>query len=135
MRALITCAAVLIMAGAASVQVAPLAAQAAGARSVREGVYTEAQAERGKAVFEEQCTDCHSAKMWGTDWTGKSVADVYDIISNYMPEPKPGSLSPQQVRDVLAHILKSNNLPAGMTELPAMPADLQAITLEPAVAR
>ena len=125
----------LALAGAVRVQVAPLAAQASGARSVRDGVYTAVQAERGRAVFEEQCVDCHTPKMWGTDWTGKSVADVYDIISNYMPEPKPGSLSPQQVRDVLAHILKSNDLPAGMTELPEMPSALKEIKLEPAVAR
>ena len=47
----------------------------------------------------------------------------------------PGSLKPQQVRDVLAHILKSNQLPAGAMELPEMIAVLKEIKLEPAVAR
>ena len=133
-RCLVPCASALAVTAVVSAQSASLNAQAA-ARSVRDGVYTEAQAERGKAVFEEQCGDCHTPMMWGSDWTGKSVGDIFEIISSSMPKTAPGSLKPQQVRDVLAHILKSNQLPAGAMELPEMIAVLKEIKLEPAVAR
>lgn len=110
--------------------VAHLAAQAPSARSTRDGVYTAEQAERGKVVFEEGCTQCHTARMWGTDWNSKSVADIYDFISQYMPEQAPGSLSAEQVRDVIAFFLSSNRLPAGPSELPATVEGLKAIRME-----
>jgi S-disulfanyl-L-cysteine oxidoreductase SoxD len=125
----------LVVAAIINMESVSVGAQDASSTSVRDGVYTEAQADRGKALFEERCTDCHTPKMWGSDWTGRSVADIFDFISNYMPEPNPGSLSPQQVRDVLAHIFKSNDLPAGAMELPETIAALKQIRLEPAVAR
>ena len=104
-------------------------AQAPSSRSVKEGVYTAAQATRGGAVYEEKCSNCHAARMWGQDWPEKSVWDVYDTIKNFMPEDSPGSLSDQQTRDVVAYILKVNKLPAGKTELPAADADLRQIRL------
>ncbi len=101
-------------------------------RSVREGVYTSVQAERGGAVFEEKCTGCHASRMWGSNWPEKNLFDLYDTVKNYMPEDNPGSLSPQQSRDVLAHILKTNNLPAGMVELPESTDELRNIRVEAA---
>jgi mono/diheme cytochrome c family protein len=96
---------------------------------VRDGVYTGEQAERGGAVYEQKCTGCHAARMWGGDWTEKSVWDVYDTIANYMPQDDPGSLSPEQSRDVVAYILKTNDLPAGMAELPESLDELKQIRL------
>jgi len=98
--------------------------------TVRQGVYSAAQANRGGAVYEEKCTSCHASRMWGSDWTQKSLWDLYDTINNYMPEDNPGSLSPQQTRDVVAYILKTNKLPAGMTELPESADALKQIRLE-----
>jgi len=99
-------------------------------RSVREGVYTSAQAQRGSAVYEEKCASCHTARMWGSDWTRQSVWDLYNTISSYMPEDSPGSLNPQQSRDVVAYILKSNELPAGPAELPESIEALKQIRIE-----
>jgi mono/diheme cytochrome c family protein len=100
------------------------------ARSTRDGVYTDAQAERGRMVFEGICTDCHQPAMWGDDWDGKSVGDIFAFISQNMPEPAPGSLSSQQIRDVIAFFLRSNQLPAGERELPAAVNALNQIRLE-----
>lgn len=107
-----------------------LAQTPAPTRSVREGVYTSAQAERGGALYEEKCTGCHAARMWGSDWTDKSLWDLYDTISNYMPQDAPGSLGPQQSRDLVAYILKTNKLPSGTTELSASDDDLRLIRVE-----
>ncbi len=109
------------------------AAQAAGAptRSTRDGVYSALQAERGKDLFMDTCAECHSGQLWGTDWNTKTVADVYEFIRQFMPEPAPGSLSAQQVRDAIAYILSSNGLPAGGSELPASVDDMKLIRIEP----
>lgn len=106
------------------------AAQApAPVRSVADGVFTAAQAARGGALYEQKCTTCHAARMWGADWPEKSVWDVYDTIRNFMPEDNPGSLSAQQTRDIVAYILRTNKLPAGKVELPAADDDLKQIRL------
>lgn len=99
-------------------------------RSVAQGVYTEAEAERGRGVFDRLCTDCHAARMWGGDWDGKTVGDVYEVIANFMPEPNPGSMTAAEVRDVIAHILKSNDVPTGTNELPPTLEALKDIKLE-----
>ena len=98
-------------------------------RSVKDGVYTTAQATRGRAVYDEKCVNCHVNRMWGQDWPEKSVFDVYDVVKNFMPEDAPGSLSAAQTRDVIAYILQNNQLPAGRVELPEADADLKQIRL------
>jgi len=98
-------------------------------RSVKDGVYTAAQATRGRALYEEKCVNCHASRMWGQDWPEKSVFDIYDVVKNFMPEDNPGSLSATQARDVLAYILQNNKLPAGRLELPEADADLKQIKL------
>ena len=98
-------------------------------RSVKDGVYTTAQATRGRAVYDEKCVNCHVNRMWGRDWPEKSVFDVYDVVKNFMPEDAPGSLSAAQTRDVVAYILQNNKLPAGRSELPEAEADLKQIKL------
>lgn len=99
------------------------------ARSVTDGVFTVEQADRGQQVFAQLCADCHAARMWGGDWNGKTVADVFDFISIFMPEQNPGSLTAEQVVDVIAHILRANDAPPGPNELPATVADLQAVLM------
>ena len=101
-----------------AIMAASASAQTGTSSTTRDGVYSATQAERGLMVFDEKCRDCHTAAMWGSDWDTKSVGDVAEYISQYMPESAPGTLSPQQTRDVVAFILKSNTLPAGTSELP-----------------
>ena len=110
------------------VTMATLAAQSPS-RSVKEGVYTPAQAQRGRAVYDEKCINCHATRMWGEDWPEKSVFDVYDVVKNFMPEDAPGSLSAAQTRDVVAYILQNNKLPPGRIELPETEDDLKRIKL------
>jgi len=101
----------------------------APARTVKDGVYSAAQATRGRALYDEKCSSCHANRMWGQDWPEKSVFDVYDVVKNFMPEDNPGSLTAAQTRDVVAYILQNNKLPAGKTELPEGEADLKQIRM------
>ena len=99
-------------------------------RSTKQRVYSETQAERGRLLFEGLCTDCHSPRMWGPDWNTKTVADIFDYVSMYMPEQAPGSLSAQEYRDIIAFFLKQNGLPAGQADLPDNPDVLKQIKME-----
>jgi mono/diheme cytochrome c family protein len=91
-------------------------------KTVNDSVYSEAQAARGQAIFEGTCTACHdTARFTGGDfmtaWTGKSMGELFKVVSTTMPEDNPGALKPQQYVDVLAYFLKLNEFPAGSEEL------------------
>lgn len=109
---------------------ATLRAQSSTPRSVKDGVYSSKQAERGGSLYEEKCTSCHAARMWGSDWTERSVWDIYDTINSFMPQDSPGSLSPQETRDIVAYILKTNKIPGGVSDLPESPDALKQIRIE-----
>lgn len=47
----------------------------------------------------------------------KTVGELLEFVSTYMPNGKPGSLSEPTYRDIVALMLKSNGFPAGTTEL------------------
>ncbi len=107
-------------------------ARAARQRSTRDRVYSDAQAERGKVTYVTICTECHAEQLWGANWSGKTLADVFDTIKTFMPENNPGSLDAKQVTDILAYILQANSLPSGADDLPDTEEGLKAIKLEPA---
>jgi S-disulfanyl-L-cysteine oxidoreductase SoxD len=111
---------------------AAVAVTAQPARTVWDGVYTEAQAKRGEAIYFERCVRCHGATlMGGTDgagpligptfngnWNGVPLGAMVDRMRMTMPLDKPASLSRQQTADVLTYILSVNKFPAGKEELP-----------------
>ena len=104
-------------------------------KTTNSGVYTAAQAERGKKVFEAKCTACHdtarfTGEMFIDPWAGKPLKDVWDIASGTMPEDNPGSLPQQEYADILAYFLHLNAFPTGETELKPDAAAMAAITIE-----
>ena len=111
------------------------------ARSVRDGVYTVAQARRG-AARSGLCAPCHGPDLEGDTapplmgaaftekWNGKAVGELFEIISKDMPNDDPGSLSLRQSADYLAYIRLANELPAGMADLPTDTEILSQIRFE-----
>ena len=108
----------------------PWTLQVAAEESIWSGSYTEAQAERGAEDYSERCAACHGADLRGDShaaglvgmgfmflWEGKSLGELYSKIRNDMPQDQPRSLSKGSYEDILAFILKSNDFPAGDTEL------------------
>ena len=100
--------------------------------SVWDGVYTQAQADRGKALYGMQCASCHGATLEGTgqapplagadfkgDWNGQTADDLFEKMQTSMPADQPGKLTRAQNADILAFLLTSNGFPAGQTELPS----------------
>jgi mono/diheme cytochrome c family protein len=132
----ITCALLAVAVGVRSV----LHAQAA---STSAGVYTEAQAKRGAALYKEQCAACHGEDLKGNDimpglagptftgnWQGKSLGDLFEKIQMTMPALNPGSLTPEQTADLIAHLLSTGKYPAGKTDLAAKAEALQQIKID-----
>src|SRR5262249_38541238 len=100
--------------------------------STWDGVYTEAQAQRGKAAYSASCASCHGegllAKRGGDipsltgedfefNWYNQTVADRFERIRATMPPASKGSLTGQVVADILAYILQFNGYPPGNGEL------------------
>jgi len=114
--------------------VTALAAQAP-TRSVKAGVYTAAQADRGQALYRSKCASCHAPNRFTDDFfyqsfAGKPLFEMFDVISDSMPEDNPGSMKKEEYADVIAYLLKLNNFPAGATELPIDKEALSAIMME-----
>ena len=119
----------------------PLRPGPAQARTVKDGVYTAAQAARGSAIFQMRCALCHGDRLEGLAgpplvgdvFLGprdrQPVSDLFDKIHNTMPADAPGTLEPPQVADVVAFILQANAFPAGGAELGASDATLKQIAL------
>ena len=114
----------------------PLVGQASHAsRTIRDGVYTEAQAERGGQRFRISCSSCHtpadfSGGAFAERWNGQTMGEVFDFVSNAMPENDPGGLKPDEYAGVLAFFLSINKYPAGTDELPDRKEALQQIAID-----
>ena len=87
-----------------------------------DGIYSEAQAARGRQVFEEICTECHVPADWTQPaflerWEEASVFRLWYWIYGRMPHGNPGTLTREQVTDALTYIFELNGLPPGQNEL------------------
>jgi mono/diheme cytochrome c family protein len=100
------------------------------ARTVWDGVYSEAQAVRGKEAYRQECAACHLDSLGGADmapglagnaflttWNELSVGDLFERIRISMPQDNPARLTRQQYVDIVACMLQANNFPAGASEL------------------
>jgi quinoprotein glucose dehydrogenase len=98
--------------------------------SAADGVYTEAQAARGRSAYSEQCALCHLPELTGggvtpslvgsgfsSRWQTQSVGDLFATIRSSMPLGAPFSLSTEVYRDITAFILEANGYPTGGQEL------------------
>jgi cytochrome c5 len=110
--------------------------------TVWDKVYTAEQAKRGEALYQEDCSACHSEDMGGSgyapalkgddftsQWNTKTVGDVLERIRKLMPPDEPGSLPLETYRDIVSFILQSNKYPAGDRELGSDLAALRRITI------
>ena len=100
------------------------------ASSVWNGVFADAQAGRGKALYASACASCHTETLEGSgqipplagpeflkNWDGQTLADLFDKMQTTMPADAPGKLSNEQNIDLLAFLLSFNKFPAGSAEL------------------
>ncbi len=112
-------------------------------RSVWDGVYTEAQAKRGFAIYHKHCASCHGPSLEGgetagplvgpiftSNWNGVTVGDMFERTRMSMPQDKPGTISRQNMADVLAFVFSENSFPVGKAELARQTEMLNQIKFE-----
>jgi mono/diheme cytochrome c family protein len=115
--------ALIMMAGSATAFAAP--------RTTLDGVYTQAQADRGFDGYSRNCARCHQADLNGTggapalhtttftdNWREGYLSNLFHHIQTWMPPQNlKGSLKEQQYLDIVAYILSFNEYPVGAKEL------------------
>ncbi len=121
-----------------------LAALQTGPQTVWSGVYTSAQAARGKTEYDRVCTRCHASSLDGIQdanllgdfaprfslrgndfmerWREDTVHSLYNLIASGMPprnEPRGGeaALNDAAYLDIVAYLLDRNGFPSGNHEL------------------
>ncbi len=95
--------------------------------TVLDGVYSEAQAQRGAEQYQAICAACHegdepeAAPPKGSEfierWREAPVGFLYHFIRTNMPGNKPGSLAEGTYLDVVAYLLQVNGYKAGKSDL------------------
>ena len=120
----------IVGAGVTWLAITALALNASVARTVRDGVYTEAQATRGRTQYMQDCAPCHLEDLHGFStapglvgasfWSERDYVSVGEMLvrtRRLMPTDRPNGLSNKTYLDILAFILQSNAYPPGDKEL------------------
>lgn len=81
------------------------------------------QQARGKALYVDKCASCHQENLKGTtetpplagdafwqNWETYSANNLVEQVRSTMPEDNPGSLMRQEYVDIVAYILKTNEV-------------------------
>ncbi len=98
------------------------------ATTVWQGVYSEAQATRGKAEYATHCANCHRDDLSGYNDILKGARFMeknrestlhlfFEKTKTTMPRGAPASLTDKAYIDIVSYVLKVNEFPAGAQEL------------------
>ena len=103
---------------------------AVSAQPAGRGSYTAAQADAGTGIYAAQCAICHLDGLQGSFeapelagpnfrsvWGARPVADLLNLVASTMPPQRVGSLSTDEVADVVAYLLRRNEVEPGGPEL------------------
>ena len=107
-----------------------------------DGVFTAAQAERGKQNFlAGRCGGCHKLDLSGergpalkgddflAHWENGSIVTLFDKIRETMPPNGANEVTDDAKADIVAYLLQQNGYPAGKVELRAEADSLGIIDL------
>ena len=110
-------------------------ASARAQQPAKAGIYTAAQADAGRAVYQANCAACHLPDLKGSNealplaggnfmnaWRNRTTSDLFNKILTSMPPGKTGSLGETEIVTLVAFILQSNGAPAGTQALSATSA-------------
>lgn len=101
------------------------------------------QAKRGEATYLDECARCHSETLGGTEsgpalvgdafvraWTGKTVGDMFTRVRDTMPADSPRRMTARQSAEVVAYLLRENQMNTGDDALPEESAALGRIVIK-----
>ena len=103
--------------------------------SLPPATYTADQAQLGRQIYESTCARCHppgqlDGETFEVGWNERRVFDLFSLVSNTMPQDKPGSLSDDEYLGVVAYLLQRNHVPAGAVALRADSAALKGVRID-----
>ena len=99
-------------------------------RTVWDGVYSQAQQERGHNAYGSYCSRCHGEDQNGARgvlrnpkfmdrWREDNLSSLFNLIKGTMPPGPRGRVSNAEYVDIVAYLLSVNQFPAGNGELEA----------------
>lgn len=102
-------------------------------KTIWQGALSNAQADRGAAIYKRECTTCHSDNFKGNidggpplvgkdfeqRWQGMTLLDIVNQVSELMPADEPGTVSRKDWVDVFAYLFRANGAAMGATDLPS----------------
>src|SRR5262245_55325416 len=107
-----------------------------------DGVYTEAQAQRGQRVYQHACAVCHLDNLQGDSvspplmgstflsrFAGSTAHEMVQGIRSTMPQNAPDSLGDRAYVDLISYLLSANGSRTGSVELPLDVAELEKIII------
>lgn len=116
--------------------------------TIWDGVYTEAQAEQGAAVYNGACAMCHGGRLDGApddgdmlpapplaryyflqNWDGVSLGALFSYTRATMPKSNPSYLNDEDYAAIVAHMLATTGAPAGDVPLSSDPLELGLIRI------
>ena len=105
-----------LLAGAALLGLSLSGQSLAQGKTISDGVFTQAQADAGKLVYDSSCKNCHNMRFYRDllkSWNNQPLLYLWENIMGTMPADNPGSLMLEEYTDVIAYILSENDFPAG----------------------
>src|SRR6478672_319107 len=100
------------------------------------------QQTRGKALYNDKCAACHMENLKGStetppltgdmfwmNWETYSANNLVEQVRTTMPEDNPGALMRQEYVDIIAFVLKTNEVPF-TGDLPMDTDSLKKITIK-----
>lgn len=110
------------------------------ARTIWDGVFSEAQAARGQKAYAQACAQCHADDLLGRDnapplvgepflarFDRSTADDVVLVVRQTMPQDAPDSLGSEAYVDIVSYLFKANGSPAGPADLAADRALLKQV--------
>jgi len=107
-----------------------------------DGVYTEAQAQRGQQVYQHACAVCHLDNLQGDSvspplmgstflarFAGSTAHEMVQGIRSTMPQNAPDSLGDRAYVDLISYLLRANGSRTGPVELSLDVAELEKIII------
>jgi alcohol dehydrogenase (cytochrome c) len=104
--------------------------------------FTDAQADGGKATYEQNCVRCHGAYLQGgefgppllgrafvTHWANRPLGSLFSFIKTTMPPGRAGSLPDASYLSIVAYILEKYGVQSGPMALRSDIAQLDALML------
>jgi alcohol dehydrogenase (cytochrome c) len=96
------------------------------------GIFTAAQAQSGRAIYDRNCSACHGATFEGSGdapalagpnfmlkWGPRMASELFGVILQTMPPTNRGSLGEEGALNATAYILQRNGARAGQQPLTA----------------